>query len=216
MKEKAKVDQSMQEEGFQLSIGSKARPIIVTLSTFQGSPLIDIRRYYVDKKTKELKPTRKGIAFRKENYDALMGALIENKNEIGKCLEHDESDELISAAIQTMKDRIKAREDASRKIERVQVQSDSWRSPIFFEVESSGSTDILRYNTKHRLNEVLLEASFERELVKDILDPILIAYHRARALVDDGSEVKTDEIFAVLEYEWGVILQNYLDQRSSS
>ncbi len=43
-------------------IGSKDSPVIIELKEFEGRKLFDIRKYFTDKKTNELSPTRKGIS----------------------------------------------------------------------------------------------------------------------------------------------------------
>jgi hypothetical protein len=43
----------------------------VKLNTFKGKQLIDIREYYEDKETGELKPGRKGIALTVDQWDKL-------------------------------------------------------------------------------------------------------------------------------------------------
>lgn len=50
-------------------LGSKK---FVTVSSFNGRPLVDIREYYQDKATGESKPGRKGIALTEEIYRTLM------------------------------------------------------------------------------------------------------------------------------------------------
>lgn len=50
-------------------LGSKK---VVTVSSFNGRPLVDIREYYQDKATGESKPGRKGIALTEEIYRTLM------------------------------------------------------------------------------------------------------------------------------------------------
>ena len=44
----------------------------VSLSTFKGVDRVDIRNYYVDRKSGELLPTRKGISIPVEKVDALV------------------------------------------------------------------------------------------------------------------------------------------------
>ncbi|KAK2958713.1 putative Transcriptional Coactivator p15 (PC4) [Blattamonas nauphoetae] len=44
----------------------------ITISTFKGKAYIDIREYYQDDEG-ELKPGRKGISLKKEQWDLLLG-----------------------------------------------------------------------------------------------------------------------------------------------
>lgn len=45
----------------------------VTVSSFSGSPRIDLREYYTDKESGELKPGKKGISLSIEQWRTLLG-----------------------------------------------------------------------------------------------------------------------------------------------
>lgn len=49
----------------------------VSVSEFRGRKYVDIREYYVDKKTAELKPSRKGIALKPEEWTSLTKQLAD-------------------------------------------------------------------------------------------------------------------------------------------
>ncbi|PAV56804.1 hypothetical protein WR25_09625 [Diploscapter pachys] len=57
-----------------LELGSNK---FVTVSEFRGKKLIQIREYYLDKGSGELKPGKKGIALSREQYDQLKGMIGE-------------------------------------------------------------------------------------------------------------------------------------------
>ena len=50
------------------SLGTQKSPLLVTLSTYMNNRLLNIRRYYTDKVTSELKPG-KGIALKEDELD---------------------------------------------------------------------------------------------------------------------------------------------------
>lgn len=45
------------------------------ISEFKGQQYVDIREYYTDKETNELKPGKKGISLNKEQFELLAGAI---------------------------------------------------------------------------------------------------------------------------------------------
>ena len=71
----------------QVVIGNKKYPIVISLSEYKGSPLIDIRKYYFDRKSEEIKPSKKGIALQKNNFNLLAQTLIDSSPEIKKWFE---------------------------------------------------------------------------------------------------------------------------------
>ena len=51
--------------------------VIVAVKAYKGKPLIDIREFYNDKSTGELKPGKKGISLTSEQYIQLKSSLSE-------------------------------------------------------------------------------------------------------------------------------------------
>jgi hypothetical protein len=58
--------------------------IRVSITEFKGYELIDVRAYYRDNETGELKPTRKGITLSVELYDKLKEAILKLEGSISK------------------------------------------------------------------------------------------------------------------------------------
>jgi hypothetical protein len=65
-------------------IGSKSSPVVIELKEFEGRKLIDIRKYFIDKTTNNLTPTRKGISLNsfqlKEFIETINSKSIEINN----------------------------------------------------------------------------------------------------------------------------------------
>ncbi|PAV91162.1 hypothetical protein WR25_10973 [Diploscapter pachys] len=72
---KSNVRKQVNSEGqTMLELGSNK---FVTVGEFKGKKLIQIREYYLDKGSGELKPGKKGIALSREQYDQLKGMIGE-------------------------------------------------------------------------------------------------------------------------------------------
>ncbi|MCX7883322.1 MAG: transcriptional coactivator p15/PC4 family protein [Brevinematales bacterium] len=56
--------------------------IIISISEFNGQKFLDIRKYYEE--DGEWKPTKKGIALNKEQYEAVLEILLKEKEKILK------------------------------------------------------------------------------------------------------------------------------------
>ena len=59
--------------------------IFVSISDFKGRKYVDIRKYFVSDNNKWI-PTKKGIALGKEQFERLLKALNDNKDEIIEAL----------------------------------------------------------------------------------------------------------------------------------
>lgn len=60
--------------------------IRVEISEFKGQQYLNLRVWYLDKKTEEYKPTQKGITVRPEFYDDLKQAVLAAEPEIRQIL----------------------------------------------------------------------------------------------------------------------------------
>lgn len=70
-------------ESLEYKVGTKKAPIIINLSEFKGTKLIDIRKFYQDKKDKDnYLPTRKGLSLTAYQLAEVVFALNQNKNAI--------------------------------------------------------------------------------------------------------------------------------------
>lgn len=75
-------------------IGSKNSPIIIELKEFEGIKLFDIRKYYKDKKTKELLPTKKGISLNYYQLKQLIDTINNKPDEINNFLFSENAEKL--------------------------------------------------------------------------------------------------------------------------
>lgn len=75
-------------------IGSKNSPIIIELKEFEGIKLFDIRKYYKDKKTEELLPTKKGISLNYYQLKQLIDTINNKPDEINNFLFSENAEKL--------------------------------------------------------------------------------------------------------------------------
>ena len=195
---------------------------MISLAKYKGARLVDIRKYFTDKESGELKPTRKGLSLQKKNFFALLDALQESRESISSWLDRG-NEEYREAAENILANRAEAQQRMSREAHDISTVSDSWRSPKFFEIESHGGKDVVVLNQEHSFASALqrLTDVAQPECGKDhpfigIVSELLVSYGRAKLLLEEEEEVSASQLFAALEYEWGVILRNYLDSGGDS
>lgn len=73
-------------------IGSKNSPVIIELKEFEGRKLFDIRKYFIDKKSNELTPTRKGISLNSFQLAQLIETINSKSKIINDFLFNDENE----------------------------------------------------------------------------------------------------------------------------
>ncbi|WP_282018184.1 transcriptional coactivator p15/PC4 family protein [Salegentibacter mishustinae] len=69
-------------EFLNLQIGNKRSPILISLKIFKGIKLFDIRKFYMEKETEDLKPTRKGISLNQNQLNQFLEKINENTTQI--------------------------------------------------------------------------------------------------------------------------------------
>lgn len=181
--------------------------LFFSLTEYENVKLLDVRKYFKDKTTKEYKPTTKGISVGYKNY-----------NTIKKILEI--YDDKITAWIESSSEDIVQRQ---KKIEEeryapiaIKATENSWKSPAFFEVEPAGGENVVIYNSSSRFFEqlsTLLEIISknnpkEAKKIKFLFDALLSSFNQAGDLLD--SPEKNNSFMEALLYNWGVILSNTL------
>ena len=73
-------------------IGSKNSPVVIELKEFEGRKIFDIRKYFFDKKSNELAPTRKGIALNSIQLQGLIETINDQSKEIKTFLFDDDNE----------------------------------------------------------------------------------------------------------------------------
>lgn len=193
-----------------LKLGSPANPLVLALSLYEGHRLLDIRKYYVEKASKTLKPTRKGVSLNARLARQVYDALHANAEAIFHWLEEGD-DSTLSQVERAMAVRTKAVEQEALKPRRYRVERDSWKGPEFFSAESQGGIDHVRLNSQHPISRKDGLSSDEITNPQSALALILAAYFRAKLRFSGELEMDAQQFFQTFEHEWGLILKNYCE-----
>ena len=201
------------------SAGGNRNKLIIRLGTYEEVNVLDIRKYYYNKKSNEFSPTRKGITLTKDTYGVVSKTINEYSDEISDWLSPNETatdvrqdlDQHEASAIRARYESV----DHSREFRK-------WKSPVFFESESEGATDKVVYNMDHPFPQKLksLIEALEKEddnvsrqrlcaQLRDAVDCLLLSFSRARNLYDNSPVISPNIIFDDLTFNWGQFLHNY-------
>ena len=191
-----------------IRLGSPANPLVVTLTVYEGHRLLDIRKYFVEKSTKLLKPTRKGVSLNARLAREVLETVNTNAEEIFSWLEGGDDSTLAKVA-DAMVTRSAAVESEAVKAREIDLEAVSWKGPTFFSVAAQGNVDQLQVNLgqpicdDNRLSDPTLAGP------NSPLALILAAYHRAKLRFAGDIDADSEQFFRMFEHEWGVILRNY-------
>lgn len=182
-------------------IGAEDSPLLIKLDEYKGRRLVDIRRYYKDKKTKDLLPTRKGLSLTIGTFSSLEEIAFKFGRDIKDWLSSANSNAL------DMVCRSEAVEKNSEFAQDFEIKFDSWRGHNFFSIKSEGSKNVITFNDFNAFVEGTKKKKNHEEIFHSIA-AVIVTFKRAAYRFDDD-DFNYDSLFNSLEYEWGNLLKQY-------
>lgn len=88
--------------GIEKTVGSKKFPTKFECKEFKGNKFIDLRNYYLDNKSGELNPTKKGIALNRFKLQEFLSFINEHQEGISNFFEDDQPEVEIKLVFQTL------------------------------------------------------------------------------------------------------------------
>ena len=193
-----------------LRLGSPSNPVIMSLIEYEGYRLLDIRKYFIEKKSNALKPTRKGVSLNAKIAKQIQEAITENAAAIFEWLERGD-DSALTEVERAMMARTKATEEEALKPRPFRVKRGEWKGAECFAFESNGAEDHVALNAKHPFYEKL---NCSHGVAADTCPPIILmlaAYYRAKLRFSGEITSDAEQFFGLFEHEWGLLLKNYCE-----
>ncbi len=179
-----------------LIAGSKKAPLVCELSSYGGKNLLDVRKYFTDKISGELAPTKKGISLNRMQYEALIEVFREKSEIIESWFDSGATQQEINA---------RSLEESRLKADEYRVEISEWKGFELSRYEQIGGVSVLQLNKSHPWVATLLN------LLPDDLDNeifvhvafLLQAYHKSQDLID-AKNSDAREIAETIEANWGL------------
>lgn len=191
-----------------LRLGPATAPLIVKMSSFQGARYLDIRRYYLEKVKKEIKPTPKGVSLKEDEVKEIIALLAARTNEI-----HDDFVSNISAtesAVRGQRREKVARSEQRGSGVRANIEVCPGAGTGLFSVENNGSSVTIKLNKNNRLI-----ASLGTPEAIEAVGLLLRAFIAAKNGLDFSRKVDADTLTTYLELEWGNLAHSIQDASDS-
>lgn len=196
--------EQMEETGQVIGqIGSTHSPLIIKLDEFNGRRILDIRRYFQTKDTKQLQPTKKGLSITLGILNSLEEIAREYEKEIRSWLKGGSD----SSSARELVARSEAADNTAYMSQDFEIKLSEWRSGNFFQIETEGGLNVLIFNKAHPFVASTLVKPNSEEVLKSIA-VIIISFKRASYRFDD-LDFNYPSLFNSLEYEWGNFLKSY-------
>lgn len=193
---KASLSDSENIELFRL--GETNSPLVVSLNSFQGRRYFDIRRHYLDKTTKTIKPGPKGISLKEDEFELVTDFIFENLSQIKKSFTTDlKADEM---AIRGDRREKVARQKLKTAIRDVEYSFESWPGPNFFNAEEAPGKTTVKFNNRNNFIDRISKADSSS---KELLVELIGAYMHAKSGLEFGKKVNPESVIDFLEINWG-------------
>jgi len=195
-------------------IGSAKNPIKVACNEYEGRRMLDIRRYYVDKSTAELRPTTKGISITKDSFRELLNVIEQNKKAIDEWLDGGERERSDDVAQRNDRANKVARLNARLTAMPIDVIHDLWKGGGFFACRSEGGKDVVVLNEGHSLLSALKEVESGQRNVEELIGCLLVSFTRAKNIFQGSEEpLVPEDVIELMDFNWGLYLGALLDPK---
>ena len=184
--------------------GSQSYPTVYQLNTFKGRRSLDIRKYFKDKNSNELKPTRKGISLNKLAFEALTMIISDSKKDISDWLDgnSEKENKLLSNLKKQSefvnKELFKANEFTSDKENR--------RASDLYRIKNYGNKKKILLNENHEFMKIFNKLDDES---KEAIKILLISFDHAMSLFDKDEDINFGVLHNEINENWGMLLKNY-------
>ena len=138
------------KKGF--SFGSEEYPLKVSFTEFKGKKYLDIRKWYLDKKSDEIKPTKKGISLSHVQFQNIIELLFDEKKSIVDWLSKPTSNEEFFNNLEKKSQLIRKQSEEAKKFK---TKNESWKDSSFFKIEYKDNEKYLVFNKNHELLKAL-------------------------------------------------------------
>ncbi|GAB2596651.1 MULTISPECIES: transcriptional coactivator p15/PC4 family protein [Nitrincola] len=175
--------------------GPEKKLLRMSLSEFEGTRLLNVRYYYKDTKTGEIKPTRKGIALGRNRYVDIFELFEKHHSEI---LDYFDNQSTGFKGLNGWKSRVEkvARTQKSNAMVITSIEPLGGRD--LYDIVFSGAEISVKLNNKNKFVSTLSEQSNPN----DLLGRVAAAFELACQLVADEQSNAVVDALDHLKYEF--------------
>ena len=190
----------------EIYIGPKEYPIKIQIKTFKGRKYLDIRKWYLDRKTNEILPTKKGISLSEYQFEDVISLLSKDREKISNWFQEKiDENEVVDSLVKQSEVRRKIAEEARE----FKTKSEKLSENKFFKIEYEKGNKQLIINENHQLYiDINKEKSPEK--IKKIFELLFISFDQTIQLFDSEESIKVADFEDMLIHNWSIILKNYL------
>lgn len=183
------------------------------LNLFKGNRLLDIRKYYRDKKTGEFRPTSKGINLNRDTFMELKRVLDRDEETILEWLRIGHVPEEVTRYQQAQEE---AKKKNFRLVGTVDIEEmNNFRDSKLFDVRHEGSKDIVELNTAHPFAQSISEEELGKMTPKEIrglFARLFASFGRSRTLLMKSGASEPEILFEQTVFDWSEFTGEFIEK----
>jgi len=192
----------------EIFLGPENYPLKIEVKTCKGKKYIDFRKWFLDKKTSEILPTKKGIMLSEYQFRDVSDVLINQRKTIDGWFQEKIKDldtiDLLSE--ETSKIRKKSQEAKRYKTVLKKIDNNN-----FFSLEYNNNEIQFVLNQDHELYKKIENLEKKtKDTVTKIIESLLISFTQTLEIFDPETKYKLEDLEDLLNYNWSKTLTNYL------
>ena len=192
----------------EIFLGPEKYPLKLEIKSFKGKKYLDIRKWFFDKKTNEVLPTKKGIMLSHYQFNDVIEAIQKQQKIINDWFQDKvyEEDVVQKLSYETSKIRAKSQEAKNYKTILKKIDNKS-----FFSIEYKNNEINFILNKDHEFFKKIDDFNEEnKKIVLKLVESILISFKQSLEIFDPETKYKLEDLEDLLNYNWSKILTNYL------
>ena len=202
MSSKSNLDKIEEE----IYIGPKEYPIKIQIKTFKGRKYLDIRKWYLDRKTNKVLPTKKGISLSEYQFEDVISLLSKDKKKISDWFQEKINENKV---VDSLVKQSEVRRKIAEEVREFKTTSKKLSENKFFKIEYENGNKQLIINENHQLyKDINKEKSVDK--IKKIFELLFISFDQTIQLFDSEENIKVADFEDMLIHNWSIILKNYL------
>mgnify|MGYP006430806841 FL=1 len=173
------------------------------LNSYEGNRLLDIRKFYRDRKTGDFKPKRQGINLNRDTFMELKRVLDRDEDLILEWLRIGHVPEEVLRYQQAQEE---AKKKNFRLVGEVDIEEvNNFRDLKMFDVRHEGGRDIVELNSAHAFVQSISEEELAKMTpteIRGLFARVFAAFGRSRTLLLGGGASEPEILFEQSVFDW--------------
>ena len=182
------------------------------LNSYEGNRLLDIRKFYRDRKTGDFKPKRQGINLNRDTFMELKRVLDRDEDLILEWLRIGHVPEEVLRYQQAQEE---AKKKNFRLVGEVDIEEvNNFRDLKMFDVRHEGGRDIVELNSAHAFVQSISEEELAKMTpteIRGLFARVFAAFGRSRTLLLGGGASEPEILFEQSVFDWSEFTAEFVD-----